>query len=128
MRRSQLPVQSVLAVDTLKLDRVERRVERAGRRIELTSKEFSLLEYFMRNAGRRVSRAMIIEHVWNISFHSSTNVVDVYVNYLRRKIDDGNGQKLIHTIRGIGYELSASSGSLPSQPDSCWTDCATPLA
>jgi DNA-binding response OmpR family regulator len=127
MRRSQLPVQSVLVVDNLKLDRVERRVERAGRRVELTSKEFSLLEYFMRNAGRIISRAMIIEHVWNLSFQSTTNVVDVYVNYLRRKLDSGDGQKLIHTIRGVGYELSAASGSWSAQPDSCCTDGATTL-
>ena len=78
MRRSHLPAESVLAVDDLKLDRVERRVERAGRRIELTSKEFCLLEYLMRNAGRRITRAMIIEHVWNLSFDTCTNVVDVY--------------------------------------------------
>jgi two-component system, OmpR family, copper resistance phosphate regulon response regulator CusR len=76
MRRSHLPVESVLAVDDLKLDRVERRVERAGRRIELTSKEFCLLEYLMRNAGRRITRAMIIEHVWNLSFDTCTNVVE----------------------------------------------------
>jgi two-component system copper resistance phosphate regulon response regulator CusR len=81
LRRSHLPAESVLAVDDLKLDRIERRVERAGRRIELTSKEFSLLEYLMRNAGRRVTRAMIIEHVWNLSFDTCTNVVDVYINY-----------------------------------------------
>src|SRR5438132_8317756 len=83
MRRSHLPAESVLTVDDLKLDRVERRVERAGRRIELTSKEFALLEYLMRNAGRRVTRAMIIEHVWNLSFDSTTNLVDVYVAFLR---------------------------------------------
>jgi DNA-binding response OmpR family regulator len=71
----------VLSVEDLRLDRIERRVERSGRRIELTSKEFSLLEYLMLNAGRRVSRAMIIEHVWNLSFDTTTNVVDVYVNY-----------------------------------------------
>jgi DNA-binding response OmpR family regulator len=109
MRRSHLPVESVLAVDDLKLDRVERRVERAGRRIDLTSKEFCLLEYLMRNAGRRITRAMIIEHVWNLSFDTSTNVVDVYVNYLRRKVDDGYSKHLIHTVRGVGYELSARS-------------------
>jgi len=109
LRRSHLPAESVLAVDELKLDRVERRVERAGRRIELTSKEFCLLEYLMRNAGRRITRAMIIEHVWNLSFDTCTNVVDVYVNYLRRKVDDGYGKHLIHTIRGVGYELSARS-------------------
>lgn len=88
LRRSHLPAESVLAVDDLKLDRVERRVERAGRRIELTSKEFSLLEYLMRNAGRRITRAMIIEHVWNLSFDTCTNVVDVYVNYFAVKGED----------------------------------------
>src|SRR5229473_1305109 len=111
MRRSHLPAESVLTVDDLKLDRVERRVERAGRRIELTSKEFALLEYLMRNAGRRISRAMIIEHVWNLSFDTCTNVVDVYINYLRRKVDDGFGKRLIHTIRGVGYELSIRASS-----------------
>jgi two-component system OmpR family response regulator len=98
-------------VGDLKLDRVERRVERAGRRIELTSKEFCLLEYFMRNAGRRMTRAMIIEHVWNLSFDTCTNVVDVYVNYLRRKLDAGHDKPLIHTIRGVGYELSLCSSA-----------------
>ena len=107
VRRSHLPSESVLAVADLKLDRVEHRVERAGRRIELTPKEFSLLEYLMRNAGRKVTRSMIIEHVWNLTFDTTTNVVDVYINYLRRKIDDGYAVKLIHTVRGVGYELSA---------------------
>jgi flagellar motor switch protein FliM len=83
LRRSHLPSSSVLEVDDLKLDRIERTVERDGCRIELTSKEFSLLEYLMRNAGRRVTRAMIIEHVWNLAFDTATNVVDVYINYLR---------------------------------------------
>jgi flagellar hook protein FlgE len=81
LRRSHVPAECVLTVEDLKLDRVERRVERAGRRLELTSKEFSLLEYLMRNAGRRVTRAMIIEHVWNLCFDTGTNVVDVYINY-----------------------------------------------
>ncbi len=108
LRRSHLPSESVLEVDDLKVDRVERRVERAGRRIELTAKEFALLEYLMRNAGRRVTRAMIIEHVWNLTFDTTTNVVDVYINYLRRKVDDGHPKKLIHTVRGVGYELSAT--------------------
>lgn len=106
LRRSRLPSESVLTVEDLRLDRVQRRVTRGHKHIELTSKEFSLLEYLMRNAGRRVTRAMIIEHVWNISFDSATNLVDVYVAYLRRKIDDGFPRKLIHTIRGVGYELS----------------------
>lgn len=81
VRRSHLPSESVLAVADLKLDRVEHRVERAGRRIELTTKEFLLLEYLMRNAGRNVTRSMIIEHVWNLTFDTTTNVVDVYINY-----------------------------------------------
>src|SRR5580692_696535 len=106
LRRSHLPSESVLKVQDLNLDRVERKVERGGRAIELTTKEFALLEYMMRNAGRRLTRAMIIEHVWNLTFDSTTNVVDVYINYLRRKIDDGFGTSLIHTIRGVGYQLS----------------------
>lgn len=81
LRRSRLPSLSVLAVEDLELDRVERRVKRGSRAIELTTKEFALLEYLMRNAGRRVTRAMIIEHVWNLSFDTSTNLVDVYINY-----------------------------------------------
>jgi len=81
LRRSRLPLQSVLTVEDLKLDRVERRVTRGNRAIELSAKEFALLEYVMRNAGRRVTRSMIIEHVWNLSFDSSTNLVDVYINY-----------------------------------------------
>lgn len=107
LRRSHVPAESVLTVGDLKLDRVERRVERAGQRIELTSKEFALLEYLMRNAGRRITRAMIVEHVWNLSFDTTTNIVDVYVNYLRRKIEGATGPRLIHTIRGVGYELSS---------------------
>jgi two-component system copper resistance phosphate regulon response regulator CusR len=106
LRRSHLPSESVLTVRDLSLDRVERKVARAGRSIELTTKEFALLEYMMRNAGRRLTRAMIIEHVWNLSFDSTTNVVDVYINYLRRKVDDGYPNRLIHTVRGVGYQLN----------------------
>ncbi|MGA2005081.1 MAG: response regulator transcription factor [Terriglobales bacterium] len=110
LRRSHLPSESVLKVRDLNLDRIERRVERGGRPIELTTKEFALLEYMMRNAGRRLTRAMIIEHVWNLTFDSTTNVVDVYINYLRRKVDDGFPIALIHTVRGVGYQLSAEGG------------------
>jgi two-component system copper resistance phosphate regulon response regulator CusR len=106
LRRSHLPSESVLTVRDLCLDRVERKVARAGRPIELTTKEFALLEYLMRNAGRRLTRAMIIEHVWNLTFDSTTNVVDVYINYLRRKVDDGFSPTLIHTVRGVGYQMS----------------------
>lgn len=106
LRRNPAPPESVLTVRDLRLDRIERRVERSGQRIELTMKEFALLEYLMRNAGRRLTRAMIIEHVWNLTFDSTTNVVDVYINYLRRKVDDGYSPHLIHTVRGVGYQLS----------------------
>jgi two-component system copper resistance phosphate regulon response regulator CusR len=109
LRRSHLPSEAVLTVGDLKLDRVEHRVERAGKRIELTTKEFALLEYLMRNVTRQVTRSMIIEHVWNLTFDTTTNVVDVYINYLRRKIDDGHPVKLIHTVRGVGYELSCAT-------------------
>jgi two-component system, OmpR family, copper resistance phosphate regulon response regulator CusR len=111
MRRSHLPSESVLTIRDLCLDRVERKVARGGRNIELTVKEFALLEYMMRNAGRRLTRAMIIEHVWNLSFDSTTNVVDVYINYLRRKVDDGFPNQLIHTVRGVGYQLAAEGGT-----------------
>ncbi len=94
-----------MKVADLEIDRVEHTVKRAGRRIELTPKEFGLLDYLMRNAGRRVTRAMIVEHVWNMSFDTMTNVVDVYINYVRRKIDGGFDRKLIHTVRGVGYQL-----------------------
>ena len=111
LRRGKLPQQVTLQVDDLVLDRIEHKVERGGRRIELTSKEFALLEYLMRNAGRCITRAMIIEHVWNISFDTTTNVVDVYINYLRKKVDEGATKKLIHTVRGSGYLLSPSGGT-----------------
>jgi two-component system copper resistance phosphate regulon response regulator CusR len=113
VRRSHLPSESVLAIEDLKLDRVDHSVERAGCRVELTTKEFALLEYLMRNAGRRVTRAMIIEHVWNLTFDTTTNVVDVYINYLRRKIDAGHPKKLIRTVRGVGYELGAAAELRP---------------
>ena len=106
MRRGKLPQQTTLQVDDLVLDRVERTVQRSGRKIDLTSKEFALLEYLMRNRGRCITRAMIIEHVWNIAFDTSTNVVDVYINYLRKKVDEGATRKLINTVRGVGYLLS----------------------
>ena len=107
LRRNNQPAEVKLQVADLEIDRVERRITRAGQNIELTPREFSFLEYLMRNAGRVVTRAMIIEHVWNFSFDTMTNVVDVYINYLRKKIDEGFEPKLIHTIRGSGYQLGA---------------------
>lgn len=114
VRRKGRPVQAVLRTEDLELDCVSRMVRRAGKDIELTPKEFSLLEYFMRNAGRRITRNMIIEHVWKLSPDTMTNVVDVYVNYLRKKIDEGAKLKLIHTVRGVGYEFGPGGRSLGS--------------
>jgi DNA-binding response OmpR family regulator len=105
LRRSPDRVEIVLRVEDLELDRAERVVRRAGRRIDLTQREFALLDYLMRNAGRSVTRAMIIEHVWDSSFPTMTNVVDVYINYLRKKIDESFEKRLIRTVRGVGYQL-----------------------
>lgn len=105
MRRRPVATELVLKVGDLELNRVERTVRRTGKRIELTSKEFGLLEYLVRNAGHRITRNMIVEHVWNLSFDTGTNVVDVYINYLRKKVDEGYNHKLIHTVRGVGYEI-----------------------
>lgn len=116
LRRSHLPAESVLTVDDLKLDRVERRVERAGRRIELTAKEFALLEYLMRNAGRRVTRAMIIEHVWNLSFDTCTNVVDVYVNYSTSQVDKRKVGKLALAIQVAFQEMGVFPASTTQIP------------
>jgi DNA-binding response OmpR family regulator len=107
LRRCHLPAESVLTVDDLKLDRVERKVERAGRRIDLTGKEFALLEYLMRNAGRRITRAMIIEHVWNLSFDTCTNVVDVYVNYSTAQVDKKKVNRLATAIQVAFQQLGA---------------------
>lgn len=116
LRRSRLPGESVLAVEDLKLDRVERRVERGGKRIELTSKEFSLLEYLMRNAGRRITRAMIIEHVWNLSFDTCTNIVDVYVNYSTAQVDQRKVGKLALAIQVAFQELGVFPASTSQTP------------
>jgi heavy metal response regulator len=94
-----------LELGELTLDVVARRAQRAGRTIELQSKEFVLLEYLMRNAGRVLSKTMILQHVWDYHFDPQTNVVDVLVSRLRSKIDKDFPQKLIHTIRGVGYVL-----------------------
>jgi len=106
LRRHPFTTETLLKIADLELNRVERTVRRAGKRIELTSKEFGLLEYLLRNAGHRITRTMIVEHVWNLSFDTGTNVVDVYINYLRRKVDDGFSPSLIHTVRGVGYQIS----------------------
>lgn len=104
-----------LKVADLVLDRVSHRVTRGDREIELTPKEFALLEYLMMNAGSVVTRTMIAEHVWNLDFDTFTNVIDVYISYLRRKIDKDHDKKLIHTIKGRGYMLGLSEG--PTEGD-----------
>jgi DNA-binding response OmpR family regulator len=118
LRRCHLPAESVLTVADLKLDRVERKVERAGRRIDLTGKEFALLEYLMRNAGRRITRAMIIEHVWNLSFDTCTNVVDVYVNYSTAQVDKKKVRQLSAAIQVAFQQLGpypAAAGQVPAE-------------
>jgi two-component system, OmpR family, response regulator len=106
IRRSQgTPEPTRLSVADLTLDLVSRRVERAGRALDLRPREFALLEYLMRNAGRIVSKTMIMEHVWNYSFDPRTNVVDVLVFRLRERVDKDFEPKLIHTVRGVGYVL-----------------------
>lgn len=93
----------VLSLDDLKLNTITREATRASKLIELTSKEYSLLEYFLRNKNRVLTKHQIAEHVWNYDFEYNSNIVEVYIRYLRRKIDDISENKLIHTIRGGGY-------------------------
>ncbi|HMZ53331.1 MAG TPA: response regulator transcription factor [Nitrospira sp.] len=105
LRRGTAEASGTLQIDDLILNPATREVTRGGQRIDLTVKEYALLEYFMRHAGRVLTRPMISDHVWNQDFDTFTNVIDVYVNYLRNKIDRGRARKLIHTIRGSGYML-----------------------
>jgi len=103
------PQTSVLSVGDLRIDLAARSAERAGRPLELTAKEFALLEYLARHAGEVVTRTMIAQHVWDIDFDTFSNVIDVYIRYLRRKVDDPFETKLIQTRRGVGYVLQASA-------------------
>ncbi len=106
VRRKSADVQtSILLLADLKVDLLSRRVERASIEISLTAKEFELLEYLLRSKGRVLSRAILMEHIWDMNFDSETNIVDVLVNRLRRKIDDDFTPKLIHTVRGVGYVM-----------------------
>jgi DNA-binding response OmpR family regulator len=106
LRRGPVARSSVLRVADLEVDRFTQQVRRAGRRIELTPKEYALLEYLATSPGRVFSRTMIIEHVWDQSFEGLTNIVDVYVRHLRAKVDDPFPVKLIRTVRGVGYGLT----------------------
>ena len=110
LRRGQ-PTPEKLQVGDLSLDCIRRKVSRAGEHIELAPKEFSILEYLMRNRGRPLSRTMIVEHVWDMDYDGLTNIVDVYIRHLRSKIDDKWPQKMIQTVRGIGYMLDAPERS-----------------
>lgn len=110
LRRGGQAFEPVLRYGDMEMVRSQRRVSRAGRLINLTIKEFSLLELLMLHAGTPVSRALIIEHIWNLTPGTVTNVVDVYINYLRKKIDYGVEDKLIYSVRGVGYQLGKSHG------------------
>ena len=106
LRRPPLQSGNLLTMNDLELDVAQRQVRRAGKRIELSPREFSLLEFLLRHPNQVLTRTQIVEHVWNFDFYSDTNVVDVYIGYLRRKIDHGFDPPLIQTIRGVGYWLS----------------------
>lgn len=111
LRRGPVSRSSVVRVGDLEIDRLTQRVRRAGKTIELTPKEYGLLEYLATNPGRVFSRTMIIEHVWDQSFEGLTNIVDVYVRHLRTKVDDPFPTKLIKTVRGVGYGLIEATES-----------------
>jgi two-component system copper resistance phosphate regulon response regulator CusR len=114
LRRGQ-PAPERLQVGDLVLDCTRRKVTRLTDAIELAPKEFGILEYMMRNKGRPLSRTMIVEHVWDMDYDGLTNIVDVYIRHLRSKIDDKYPQKLIHTVRGIGYMIEAPERSNATQ-------------
>jgi two-component system copper resistance phosphate regulon response regulator CusR len=103
LRRTPAPRTDQLRIEDLEVDRLTQQVRRAGQRIELTAKEYGVLEYLLSSPGRVFSRTMILEHVWDQSFEGVTNIVDVYMRYLRRKLDEPFPVKLIHTVRGVGY-------------------------
>jgi len=110
LRRRPAQQSDVIRIGDFEMDRLARKVRRADRRIELSAKEYALLEYLALNAGRILSRAMIIEHVWDQSFEGLTNIVDVYIRQLRNKLDDEYAQKLIRTVRGAGYVFGEEDG------------------
>ncbi len=105
LRRQKEKRDMILSIDDLKLNTITREVTRGDKVIELTSKEYSLLEYFLRNKNRVLTKSQIAENLWNFDFDYSSNIVEVYIRYLRRKIDDNFENKLIHTIRGAGYVI-----------------------
>jgi two-component system, OmpR family, copper resistance phosphate regulon response regulator CusR len=110
LRRRQPSALSPLRVGDLSVDPVTRMVTRGGRRVDLTQKEFALLEYLMRHAGQAVTRAMIAESVWGLTWDRLTNVIDVFVTHLRKKLEDSGDVRLIHAVRGVGYVIRANHG------------------
>jgi two-component system copper resistance phosphate regulon response regulator CusR len=116
LRRGQ-PTPERLQVGELALDCIRRKVTRNNENIELAPKEFSILEYMMRNRGRPLSRTMIVEHVWDMDYDGLTNIVDVYIRHLRSKIDDKWPLKMIQTVRGIGYMLDAPEKTAEKVPE-----------
>jgi heavy metal response regulator len=106
LRRPPLQSGNLLSMNDLEMDVTRREVRRAGKKIELSPREFSLLELLLRHPNQVLTRTQIVEHVWNFDFYGETNVVDVYIGYLRRKIDSGFVPPLIQTVRGVGYRLS----------------------
>ena len=108
LRRGPAEKSTTLVVGDLSLDLVSHKARRGQNTIELTVKEYTLLEYFMRNANKVLSRTIISEHIWNYNFDTGTNIIDVYINHLRNKIDGGRDKKLIYTVRGVGYMMKAS--------------------
>ncbi len=108
LRRSEtVAKETILRVGDLAIDLISRSASRRGKELMLLPKEFQLLEYLVRNEGRVVSRAMLLQHVWDLHFDPSTNIIDVYVGRVRRKVDDQQAYPLIHTVRGVGYRLRA---------------------
>jgi DNA-binding response OmpR family regulator len=105
LRRGDGQRASVLRLDDLAVDPATRRVTRGDRRIELTAQEYALLEYFLRNVGRVLTRPMIAQHVWGLDFDAESNIIDVYVSYVRRKIEREGEDRLLHTVRGAGYVM-----------------------
>jgi DNA-binding response OmpR family regulator len=105
LRRGTIEKATVLTAADLELDTVTHKARRGGREIELTAKEYALLEFFLRNKDRTLSRTIISEHIWEYHFDTGTNLIDVFVNHLRNKVDSGYPLKLLHTVRGVGYIL-----------------------
>jgi len=113
LRRGNRPARAILQVEDLEVDRVSHAVRRGPHNIELSPKEFALLEYLMRNEGQPVPRTAIVEKVWKLNYDTVTNVVDLYINYLRKKVDNVYDRALIRTIRGVGYQIGGNGRQAP---------------